>query len=230
MAAGDMHTLVPGCPDFIWCQLEVSAPAVEQLRPFLAAAAGPGFIDWNPSWWSVYDRAYWLVRSAPRYDGRGPILADAARAVADTLSDRGARVHETQRNLAVENPTRVPLDLNSLVPIPQSVLDAGFTPVGERWLMEHWGTAAPLRRVTFAMETRSISEGRIRQVAVFRFIAENWAPWLALKATRNQWAELTLEMRCRYGGSANCSAAAARSSLPATGTCQPSIRSETSTI
>jgi hypothetical protein len=185
-AGGDMHTLVPGCPDFIWCRLEVTAPAVEQLRPFLAAAAGPGFIDWNPSWWSVYDRAYWLVRSAPRYDGRGPILAEAARSVADTLSDRGARLYETQRNLATENPTRVPLDLNSLAP------------VGERWLLEHWSTAAPLRRVTFAMETRPVGEDKIRQVAVFRFVAENWAPWLAIEASARSWPELMFKMSCEY--------------------------------
>jgi hypothetical protein len=197
-STGDMHTLVPGCPDFIWCQLEGSSPAVEQLRPFLAAAAGPGFIDWNPSWWSVYDRAYWLVRSAPRYDGHGSILADAARAVADRLSDRGARIYEIQRNVAAENPTRVALDLNSLVPSPRSVLDAGFTSVGERGLMEHWGTPAPLRRVSFAMETRPIGKGQIRQVAVFRFVAENWAPWLAVRAIGGSWTGLTFHMRCQY--------------------------------
>jgi hypothetical protein len=84
------------------------------------------------------------------------------------------------------------------MPIPQSVLDAGFTPVGERWLMEHWGTPAPLRRVTFVMETRPSGDGPIRQVAVFRFVAENWAPWRAVSAIATRWPGLKLRMRCVY--------------------------------
>jgi len=193
----EMHTVVPGCPNFIWCELTADAADVRQLRPFLASAAGPGFIDWWPNWWSVCDRGYWRLRAAPRPPGREPVSAEAARALAWRYADAGAKLHELERDRAAQNPTRLPLDLASLIPIPDDVLEHGFDPAGERWLFDHWGTPAPLRRVTFRMERRQ-RNGHIEQVGVFQFIAENWAPWLAVRAMQQRWPDIRFEMTCRY--------------------------------
>jgi hypothetical protein len=179
----EMHAVVPGCPDFTWCELTVRAADVRLLRPFLTAAAGPGFIDWRPNWWSVHDRLYWQVRAAARPFGREAVTSEAARGLAWLYADAGARL----------------LDLASLIPIPDSVLECGFEPDGERWLLQHWGTPAPLRRVPFRMVPQRSRNDAVDQVGVFRFLAENWAPWLALRSIKAQWPEIRFAMSCRYG-------------------------------
>ena len=44
-------------PDFIFNRLEVSGPH-ERLYDFIGAASGPGFIDWRPEWYGVYEQIY----------------------------------------------------------------------------------------------------------------------------------------------------------------------------
>ena len=128
---------------------------------------------------------------------------EAAYALAWQFADAGARLHEVERNRAAENPMRVPLDLAKLIPIPDTVLEAGFEPDGERWLMAHWGTPAPLRRVASGMELRRCAGMARENVGVFRFVAENWAPWLALRTIQKRWPALQFTMRCQYGLSAD---------------------------
>src|SRR5262249_4465849 len=125
-------------------------------------------IDWRPSWWSVYEQAYWRIRAAPRPLDREPVSPEAARALAWRYADAGARLHEIERNRADQDPIRVPLDLSRLIPIPGTILERGFDAHSERWLLEHWGTPAPLRRVVFRMKARRQRGGNMDQVGVFR--------------------------------------------------------------
>jgi hypothetical protein len=53
----------------------------------------------------------------------------------------------------------------------------------------------PIRRVTFTIERRDISG---KPVAVFRFLSEDWSPWIALMHMRERWPELRFEMRAEY--------------------------------
>ena len=54
----------------------------------------------------------------------------------------------------------------------------------------------PILRVTFAIERRDTSG--IKPVAVFRFLSEDWSPWIALLHTRERWSELRFEMKAGY--------------------------------
>jgi hypothetical protein len=56
----------------------------------------------------------------------------------------------------------------------------------------NWGVRWPIRRVTFATE-RARGEG-VRPVAVFRFVSEDWSPWVALLRMRERWPGLRFEM------------------------------------
>ena len=110
------------------------------------------------------------------------------------------RRHEEERVHVELDSHRVPLDLNALIPIPRSVLRQGFVEAGQEWMWGNWGVRWPIRRVSFAIERR---EG-FKSVAVFRFLSEDWSPWIALVRMRERWPELRFEMKAGYlemGGS-----------------------------
>ena len=182
-------------PDFIFNRLEVSGPD-ERLYDFIGAASGPGFIDWRPEWHGVYEQIYFgTVRG-------GAPTREAAENFARKLRDILWRRHEEERVRAELDSHRVPLDLNALIPIPLRVLRKGFVEAGQEWMWGNWGVRWPIRRVTFAIERRDTSG--VKPVAVFRFLSEDWSPWLALLRMRERWPELRFEMKAEYleiGGS-----------------------------
>ena len=100
----------------------------------------------------------------------------------------------------------MPLDLNALFPIPRRVLRKGFGAAGQEWMSRNWGVRSPIRRVTFhlrqgfggqgAIERRDKSGGK--PVAVFRFLTEDWPPWIAVLRMRERWPELRFEMKAGY--------------------------------
>jgi len=174
--------------DFIFNRLEVSGPH-ERLYDFIGAASGPGFVDWRPEWHSVYEQIYF---SAAR--GGAP-TREAAEHLARTLRDILWRRHEEERARAELDSHRVPLDLNALIPIPQRVLRTGFVEAGQEWMWGNWGVRWPIRRVAFAIERRASG---VEPVAVFRFLSEDWSPWVALLHMRERWPELRFELTPSY--------------------------------
>jgi hypothetical protein len=60
------------------------------------------------------------------------------------------------------------------------------------------GRAWPIRRVKFAMEQRREGRTRLRPVAVFRFMSEDWSPWIAFVRMRERWPELRFDMKAGY--------------------------------
>jgi hypothetical protein len=56
----------------------------------------------------------------------------------------------------------------------------------------------PIRRVTFAMEQRRVGRTGRKPVAVFRFLSEDWSPWIALVRMRERWPGLRFEMKAGY--------------------------------
>jgi hypothetical protein len=60
----------------------------------------------------------------------------------------------------------------------------------------NWGVGWPIQCVTFAVQRR---EG-VKPVAVFRFLSEDWSPWIALLRMRERWPELRFTMKVSYYG------------------------------
>jgi hypothetical protein len=176
-------------PDFIFNRLEVSGPD-EALYDFIGAASGPGFIDWRPEWHSVYEQIYLGVMRG------GVPTREAADHLARKLRDILWRRHEEERVRAELDSHRVPLDLNALIPIPLHVLRKGFVEAGQEWMWENWGVRWPIRRVTCSIERRDTSD--VKPLAVFRFLSEDWSPWIALLHMRERWPELRFEMKAGY--------------------------------
>ena len=178
-------------PEFIWNRLEVSGPD-EVLYDFIGAASGPGFVDWRPEWHGVYEQIYFeTVRG-------GAPTRGAAEHLARTLRDILWRRHEVERARVDLDSHRVPLDLNALIPIPRRILRKGFVEAGQEWMWANWGVRWPIRRVSFVMERARSEEGGEKRAAVFRFLSEDWSPWIALLHMRERWGELRFEMRAGY--------------------------------
>jgi hypothetical protein len=178
-------------PDFIFNRLEVSGPN-EILYDFIGAASGPGFVDWRPEWYGVYEQIYFgAVRG-------GAPTREAAENLARKLRDILWRRHEEERTRADLDSHRVPLDLNALIPVPRSVLRKGFVEAGQEWMWRKWGVRAPIRRVSFAIErARADASGGERR-AVFRFLSEDWSPWIAIVRMRERWPELSFKLIPSY--------------------------------
>jgi hypothetical protein len=127
---------------------------------------------------------------------RGAPTREAAEHLARNLRDIFWRRHEEERVRAELDSHRVPLDLNALIPIPRRVLRKGFGVAGQEWMWANWGVRWPIRRVAFAIE-RQRNCG-VEPVAVFRFLSEDWSPWIALMRIRERWPELRFEMKAEY--------------------------------
>jgi hypothetical protein len=56
--------------------------------------------------------------------------------------------------------------------------------------------AAPAGRVRD--EQRPHGRSGLKPVAVFRFLSENWSPWIALVRMRERWPGLRFEMKAGY--------------------------------
>jgi hypothetical protein len=106
--------------------------------------------------------------------------------------------HERGRVVAELDSHRQPLDLNALFPIPRRVLRKGFADSGQEWMWRNWGVRWPIRRVKFAMEQRREGQSGVKPVAVFRFLSEDWSPWIALVRMRRRWPELRFGMKAGY--------------------------------
>lgn len=184
-------TCSPG-PEFIFNVLEV-AGAKEPLYNFLGAVSGPGFIDWRPNWYQIYEDIY-LSLMRP---GAAPSKLAADR-LGRKLSDRLWWQHGSAQTTADRDPHRVPFDLNTLFPIPRAVIRRGFRPDGQAWMMANWGVPTPLRRVSLAMELRRSTGGRTRQDAVFRFWSEDWSPGIAIMRLRHRWPDLEFRLKVQF--------------------------------
>jgi hypothetical protein len=177
--------------EFIFNTLIVEG-AREPLHEFLGAASGPGFIDWRPEWYGVYEHIYFNLMRA------GMPTVQAADKLAQKFRDIAWWAHERGRVASELDSHRQPLDLNALFPIPKRVLRKGFAEGGQEWMWANWGVRWPIRRVTFAMEQQRLGRTKFKPVAVFRFISEDWSPWIALKRMRERWPGLKFDLKVGY--------------------------------
>jgi hypothetical protein len=87
---------------------------------------------------------------------------------------------------------------NVLFPIPRRVLRKGFAEAGQEWMWANWGVRSPIRRVTFAIERARRDSSDMKPLAVFRFLGEDWSPWIALLRMRARWPELSFKLIPSY--------------------------------
>jgi hypothetical protein len=114
----------------------------------------------------------------------------AGEKLARKFRDIAWRTHQRERVASALAPHRQPLGLNSLFPFPRHVLRKGFAAAGQESMWWNWESAGPIWRVEFATERRRHGRWGLKPVAVFRFLSEDWSPWVALARMRERWPRL----------------------------------------
>lgn len=184
-----MRNRRPNGTEWVWNQLEVHGD-MESFRDFLDTAAGPGLIEWHLEGYSLYESIYYITRTQTSSHQQADRLAKTFRSNIERLASNQIREAET-------DPSRVPFDLNKIIPVPVDHLIKGVTEA-TRWMMKNWGTPAPLRRVTFDMKSRTVADTFIPNIAVFRFLSADWSPWQAMLHCRQRWPGLTFDLTYEF--------------------------------
>jgi len=165
-------------PDWLFHVLSVSGPS-DELSRFREGAAGPGIIPWSDDRLIVEDLVDHLVLHDP-----WPGARQEAQGVVD-------------RVMALCRPAtgRVALDLQALVPVPETVLALGAQdPVARSWLWAHWGTTLPLRQVLPVASKPAVGPDSW----VVSFWSADWTPWRALAQVQRNWPLLSFSIRPTY--------------------------------
>ena len=179
-------------PEWLPHLLTVTGPS-EPLTAFRKAAAGPGTIAWQRDYARLEeDWVYTLLAPPPADRGisvhGARIVASQMRALIEVLEIRAAD-HARDENC--------PLDLNTLVPVPDKLLRLGpEDPAVLAWQWENWGTTWMLRDVALAPVGRAgvlVPPGH--EGVSYRFWSADWTPWRALATVRTRWPALALHVK-----------------------------------
>lgn len=176
-------------PDWLYHELTVSGDG-RALGEFREAARGAGVVPWMLD----YDRLeedWFHLLLAPPSRHRAISLA-GARILARQLRDAVWERHEEAVSL-VGAGRGCPFDLNELVPVPQAILRLGPDDANARaWLWEHWGTTWNPRHVRLLPTPDRRSSFRCG------FWTADWTPWPVLRAIRQRYPGLSLDLRMTY--------------------------------
>jgi hypothetical protein len=182
-------------PEWLPHRLTVSGPHAD-VAAFQRAAAGPGSIPWTLD----YDRmeedwGHGLLAPSPALRG---ISVEGARVLTRRLREVVA-VIAARANEAAYGNVKCPLDLHSLVPVPDKVLGLGpDDPVAIAWLWHHWGTTWALRGVEeVPLDDAEGLIGAGLAAVSYRFWSADWTPWRAIAAMRSRWPSMAFEVSVR---------------------------------
>lgn len=171
--------------DWLYHHLDIKGPAPE-LATFSAAAAGSGTIPWALDLDQIEEDAFNTLA------GAGTLSLHGAEVLAGQLREAAARRHQLAVS-RVGHSRACPLDLHSLVPVPEDILLLGPAhPSALAWLWASWGTTEALRHVALA-------PGQPDEQLSLRFWSADWTPWRALERVQAEWPGLRLTMRPIYG-------------------------------
>ena len=176
--------------------MDVSGPPGD-LAAFRQAAAGAGTIPWRLD----LDRMQedWFHRLAD--PGQRTLSLQGARVLAGQLREAVERRHALAV-ARVGHSTSCSLDLNAVVPVPETILRLGpDDPDALAWLWSNWGTTEPLRHVAEdPAPGRQAGQAEVEvEVWRVRFWSADWTPWRALARLCADWPALRIEVRPTYG-------------------------------
>lgn len=187
------RTSVPDDPDgWISHQLNVQGP-VPALRSFEEAARGPGLIPWVFDTQRQEEDLFALLARVPVAQ-RGLSVREC-HALARQLAQSAARARVQDMARRADG-LSCPLDLNRLLPVPHTLLEAGETdPKALAWLRQHWGVASSLRRVTRRNNSGhhpAALKGQGR--AEWSFYSLGGSPDAAIIHCQQRWRDLTFTL------------------------------------
>jgi hypothetical protein len=130
------------------------------LYEMISSVEGPGLVDWPDVDPRAGVEATIGMLLRPGAHG-GATTFDQARRVAVDVHERLAERIERERR-SVDLGRVVPLDLQSIRPIPREILIGGYNAGGRDWLLDRWGVDRPLANVDLVVRQEIGAEARSR--------------------------------------------------------------------
>jgi hypothetical protein len=179
------------------------------LYALIASVEGPGLVDWpdvDPN--RIVEETIGLLLRPGAHGGAQTF--EAARRVTVDLAHRlEARIERGRR--AVELGAIVPLDLQSIRPVPREVLIGGYNAGGREWLLDKWGVEMPLANVDLIVRQEIVAEPRgrgrpragsqaprawTRTRAEWTFASDTF-PWPVFRVLLKNWPRIEFGVRFR---------------------------------
>lgn len=168
----------------------------DEVRRFGEAAAGAGVVPWRLNLERMEED--WFLPLAAPPEGLPAISLSGARLLARRLREAVAKNHALAVERIARGDRRCAFDLHGLLPVPATILALGpDDPQSREWLLNHWGTAQPLRHVRSMpakLDGRRQQSGRM----VVEFWSADWSPWQAVRRLRVLWPMLNFDLRPDY--------------------------------
>lgn len=179
------------------------------LYTLISSVEGPGLVDWpdvDPR--AGVEATIGLLLRQGNHGGATSF--DHARRVAVEVHERLAERVERERR-SVELGRVVPLDLQSIRPVPREVLIGGYNAGGREWLLDKWGVEMPLANVDLIVRQEIVAEPRGRgrpragsqaprawtqTRAEWKFDADTF-PWPVFRVLLKNWPGIEFGVRFR---------------------------------
>ena len=138
-------------PAWLFHHLTITGPA-GAVEAFARAARGSGVVPWQLDGGALEEDVFNLAAAQPPAQRR--LSIEGCRVLARQLRDR-AEARQARAAALVGQSRACPLDLHTLLPVPDAVLQLGPShPQALAWLREHWGTTDRLRHVAGRPDAR----------------------------------------------------------------------------
>jgi hypothetical protein len=178
--------------DWLYQHLTISGPAAS-VTGFAAAARGSGVIPWQLDFADVEETVFTLAVSQPA--GRRNLSIEGCRILAQQFREK-VEARQARAMALVGNSQACPFDLQTLLPVPDTVLALGPThPAALDWLAAHWGTTERLRQVSVRDKPgpgRRLPHGHA--VIGYGFFTQGETPAAAIAAITAQWPALAFRL------------------------------------
>ena len=177
-----------GPPTWLYHHLLVTGPA-ETVPEFKQAARGSGIIPWATDSHAVETFVFDLAASQPK--ALRTLSIAGCRMLARQFRER-FEMHHARAGEASGRSRACPLDLHSLLPVPEPILSLGAAdPAALAWLAAHWGVADRLRQ---ASERSDLGPGRrlprSHTVIGYGFFTDGDTPRAAVAQLQARWPGL----------------------------------------
>ena len=182
-------------PDWLYHHLTISGPA-EPVDAFAAAARGSGILPWHLDASEIEEQVFALAVAQPARVRH--LTVEGCRILARQFRDQ-VEAHQARAAALVGHSQACPLDLHTLLPIPDSILQRGPTdPAAQAWLTAHWGTTDRLRQVSVrpkATAGRRLPAGHA--VQGYGFFTAGDTPHAAIAHVTKKWPGLRFALIAR---------------------------------
>lgn len=182
-------------PAWLYHHLTITGPAA-WVESFAKAARGAGVIPWRFDTAAMEEDVFNLAAAQPRHVRS--LSIEGCRLLAQQLRDR-VEARAARAIALSEMSTACPLDLHTLLPVPEAILRSGPSALESiAWLETHWGVSGRLQQVVVRPDAKPGRRLRKDEACLdFGFFAWAATPHAAFAQIGAKWPDLRFVLQAR---------------------------------